>query len=233
MATNREEVKNNLDQKYDKVIFGKELDHLEYAKFIVSLTGGPAGVASYLASLAADIATETGMNIAIETIFDLLEDRDESTLVGGKTVYGGTATYNHWTIEKYPKINLGQISWGEIKVSRPNTHQIYIAIGRESSQSDSSEGWVWLKNRASGKALDLHSKDISKNGEKIHQWDYGAGKHQQWRLEDAGEGWVWLKNRASGKALDLHSKDIDKNGGKIHQWDYGAGKHQQWRKEGP
>jgi hypothetical protein len=132
-ATDEDDVLDRLRTRHDKVIPGKHVDHVEYLKFLASLSGGPAGVAGYVGDLTKAIVIETGGTVAKETVIDMIKGDVESTIVGGKPVYVGIATYHHWTVEAYPKINLGKLTKGEIRVPRPNTHQFYVAIGRKKS----------------------------------------------------------------------------------------------------
>jgi hypothetical protein len=98
-------------------------------------------------------------------------------------------------------------------------------------------GRVWLKNKASGKALSIDDNRIKDDGALAVQWDYHGNEqdgHQQWSLEKVSEekkdeGWVWLKNRASGKALSVICQDIAKNGAGVTQWVYHKSANQQWR----
>lgn len=128
---NKGEVQGALNAKHEKVIYLKEIDHVDYVALLAVLPTGPAGVAAYLEELATSILKEAGGTVAKETIYDLLLGKKDDTVVGGKPVYVGIATYNHWTEERYPKINRGKVSWGTIRVPRPNTHQFYIAIGKK------------------------------------------------------------------------------------------------------
>ena len=120
---NKGQVQASLRAKHDKVIFGKHIDHFEYIKFLSSMAGGPAGVSVYLTELAKSIVTETGGQVATETIFDLLSGKQDSTIIGSKPVYIGVATYNHWTDEDW----LGF----KFRKPEPNTHHFYVAIGKK------------------------------------------------------------------------------------------------------
>lgn len=134
-ANNISEVQRQLTLKHDRFIAGKHIDHTEYGKFVAAMASGPAAVTAYLEDLAQQILSETGSAVAKDTVFEILKGNIENTVVGGKPVYVGIATYNHWTHEKYPKINQGSFSWGSIRVSRPNTHQFYVAIGTKPDAS--------------------------------------------------------------------------------------------------
>jgi len=108
---NISEVRESLKAKHEKVIFGKKIDYLEYAKFLASMAAGPSGVAAYLENLAVAIVKETGQEVAQETLYDLIKGKQENMIAGGKPVYVGVVSYNHWTEEKYPKIDRGRLSW--------------------------------------------------------------------------------------------------------------------------
>ena len=130
MASNKDQIKTNLRKKHNQVFWVKEIDHLEYLKIVAALASGPGGISGYLNLLQGEIVKNVG-SIATETIFKMLKGDQDSTLVSGQPVYVNIATYNHWTKEKYPKIDRWKFSWGEIKVPRPNTHELYVAVGNK------------------------------------------------------------------------------------------------------
>jgi hypothetical protein len=128
---NTKEVKEALRAKHIEVIFLKEMDYKEYVSFVAHLEAGPAGVAAYLEELAASILKEAGGAVATDTIRDLLLDKKENTVVGGKPVYVGIVSYNHWDEVRHPTIKKGHVTWTTEKLPLPNTHRFYLAIGKK------------------------------------------------------------------------------------------------------
>jgi Ricin-type beta-trefoil lectin domain-like/Domain of unknown function (DUF4832)/Beta-galactosidase len=93
-------------------------------------------------------------------------------------------------------------------------------------------GTYRLLARHSGKALDISGgPSATADGVLAHQWTYGGGNNQQWRIEATSNGNYKLTAQHSGKALDVDQGGITANGTKVQQWTYGGGNNQQWRIE--
>jgi hypothetical protein len=122
LKDNKAEARKTLNEKYEKVILGKEIDHLEYAKFLASLPAGPAGVTAYLTDLATSIAKETGQQLAIETIYDLISGHSDNTIVSGKPVYINLQTYNHWDETTIPCLHMTALHPSGDEIPLPCAH---------------------------------------------------------------------------------------------------------------
>lgn len=87
-----------------------------------------------------------------------------------------------------------------------------------------------ILNRASDKALDAVSNDVSSNGCQVQLWDYLglSQKNQNWRLDDLGNGYVRIVNVESGLVLDAHSNDVHRNGCRVQLWQWRGELQQQW-----
>ncbi|MEZ5941168.1 MAG: hypothetical protein R3C18_07240 [Planctomycetaceae bacterium] len=145
-ASNKGEVRNSLHERYEEVHYIKELDHIEFLKLVGSLTAGPAGAAAYAENLVREIAARTGEKVGKDIATKLLSGEMSEFIAGGKPVYVGIATYNHWEEVKVPDGFKFQgihshPTWGIRRMPLPNTHEIYLAIGKRRTESQPSN-WI-------------------------------------------------------------------------------------------
>jgi hypothetical protein len=79
----------------------------------------------------------------------------------------------------------------------------------------------------SGLCLDVHDKDIHKNGGRVQLWTcIETAINQRWRLE--GEKLI----SEGGLCLDAHDLDMKKNGGRVQVWECSDAINQKWRRDG-
>ena len=78
---------------------------------------------------------------------------------GGLQVQGGIATYNHWTEERYPRIDPinGVYKMSTVRVPRPNTHQLFIRWRRQAEHEVAGKGPEDYRLRLSNGSLQLSS----------------------------------------------------------------------------
>ncbi len=104
-----------------------------------------------------------------------------------------------------------------------------LAIEAPQSATPSAGKIYTLKNRGSGRTLDIASKSNS-NGANAQQWGTDAsttGTHRQWEVISTDGDYVRLKGVDSGKCLEV-SAGSNANGANIQQWAYQGTTHQQW-----
>ncbi len=133
--TDRETLRETLQQRYEKVIFVGEIDHIEYAKLLPCYYTGPACLSSYLNELAITATKETGVKVDKSKIYGMLTGKHNFTIIAGKHVCVDIVTYKHWEYIEYPKLNLFNLTRGKIRVPLPGTHEFYIAIGKKKKDS--------------------------------------------------------------------------------------------------
>jgi hypothetical protein len=221
--SNKEDVQNDLRAKYDKVIFGKEIDDVDYIKFAAALASGPEAVAAYLEDLATQIATETGGAVGRDTLFQIINGSAANTIVGGKAVYVGIATYQNWTIEGTEGLT------PLVKVPRPNTHQFYVAIGKKPSPSGNLGEYNYsLVNVYNAKLLDMAIVQGNPDGAQVYAWHPNGQANQKWRLVSVGAGNFEIVNQQNGKLLDMAIVQGNPDGAKVYAWHRNGQANQKW-----
>lgn len=105
-------------------------------------------------------------------------------------------------------------------MSTPPTPAIYT-VGKIDTSA-----YYEIKNRNSGKNVDVYSKATT-DGADIVQWTDTSGGDQQWQFIDAGNGYYKIKNRNSGKLMVVLSASTA-DGGDVVQWTDNATASQQW-----
>ncbi|WP_181438702.1 RICIN domain-containing protein [Paenibacillus sambharensis] len=84
-----------------------------------------------------------------------------------------------------------------------------------------------LKNRSSGKVMDVSEGALADSANVI-QWTDNGGTNQHWQFVPTSEGHYKLVNRNSGKVLDVYGRSTD-SGGDIVQYTDNGGTNQQWK----
>ncbi|QLE01270.1 carbohydrate-binding protein [Galbibacter sp. BG1] len=84
-----------------------------------------------------------------------------------------------------------------------------------------------ITNKATGKVMDV-SGVSQNNGARIHQWTWGNGNNQKWKVESVGKGNYKLTAQHSNKSLDIVDGSTA-NGTEIQQWDYFGNDNQKWK----
>lgn len=118
--------------------------------------------------------------------------------------------------------------------------------GKHGNGSQTDQLWYFsngfIKNKVSGKCIDVNGAPGTGNGAKLQLWDCEtSGKHgngsqtdQQWYFSDG-----FIKNKVSGKCIDVDGAPGIGNGAKLQLWSCenskqhpnGSQTDQQWRKE--
>ncbi len=101
------------------------------------------------------------------------------------------------------------------------------AAAAPSQAAPPADQWFTLRNRHSGKALDVLGFSTA-DGADVVQWADLGGVNQQWRFVSSGDGWYRIVNRHSGKALDVLGFSTA-GGADVVQWTDLDGHNQQWR----
>jgi ricin-type beta-trefoil lectin protein len=94
--------------------------------------------------------------------------------------------------------------------------------------TDSGGDWTVLRNRHSGKVLDV-SEISQASGARVWQWHESVGGNQKWRFVDNGDGWFRLQVQHSGKVLAIAGMSRD-NGAWATQWDDNGTPDHLWRR---
>ncbi len=92
-----------------------------------------------------------------------------------------------------------------------------------STGSSNSNGYNYLKNRATGMFID--GLGDTSNGSDAYQWNYSGSNNQQWSLQWEGS-YVRFQNRATGLYLDGMGRTS--NGSTMGQWGNSNSGNQQW-----
>jgi hypothetical protein len=123
--TNKSDVRRRIESRHETVIWSKEIDHLEYARFMASSVtpDSVSCVKGVLSALASDIAKETGARLKMENLYDLILGKKEFTDLDGRTIYVRISTYRHWQV-------VSVAGRQTVRIRLPNTHQFYIGMGK-------------------------------------------------------------------------------------------------------
>ncbi len=99
------------------------------------------------------------------------------------------------------------------------------------STSSSLEGTYYIKNKFSGKYLDVTNGSADNNAN-IQQWEYLANAAQQFKFVDAGDGYYYIYTGASGfsKVVDVAGKSTA-DGANILQYAYKGSTNQKFKIE--
>jgi hypothetical protein len=92
-----------------------------------------------------------------------------------------------------------------------------------------TSGTYKVTARHSGKVLDVSGVSYN-SGAVVHQWTYGGGNNQKWRVDNLGNGEYRFLAVHSGKALDVRSSGTT-NGTPVQQWDWNGTNAQRFRIE--
>jgi len=103
--------------------------------------------------------------------------------------------------------------------------QEQIAAFQPPSQSPSS--FKGIKNKASGRCLDLQEQN-NRNGGFASVYDCVDHPNQTWKVNDLGNGYVSIVNKASGRCLDLQEQN-NRNGGFASVYDCVDHPNQTWK----
>ena len=100
-----------------------------------------------------------------------------------------------------------------------------------SSTSSSLEGTYYIRNKFSGKYLDVTNYSADNNAN-IQQWEYLANAAQQFKFVDAGDGYYYIYTGASGfsKVVDVAGKSTA-DGANILQYAYKGSTNQKFKIE--
>lgn len=100
-----------------------------------------------------------------------------------------------------------------------------------SSTSSSLEGTYYIRNKFSGKYLDVTNGSADNNAN-IQQWEYLANAAQQFKFVDAGDGYYYIYTGASGfsKVVDVAGKSTA-DGANILQYAYKGSTNQKFKIE--
>jgi len=127
--TNRPDRIAEINNRYQTVIWGEEIDHVKYkqiaAAFILgTVIAGPAVGVQAATILVKFFVFETGAVFVDELSFNVIKDLLAGGVkkIGNNVYYGGFQTFNHWSIEGGAII--------KAKVPHPNTFQPYIAVNK-------------------------------------------------------------------------------------------------------
>ncbi|MBQ8591143.1 MAG: glycosyl hydrolase 53 family protein [Lachnospiraceae bacterium] len=103
--------------------------------------------------------------------------------------------------------------------------------GSSTSTSSTLDGTYYIKNKFSGKYLDV-TNSSSANGTNIQQWQYLANAAQQFKLVSAGDGYYYIYTGASGftKVIDVSGKS-KADGANILQYAYNGNTNQKFKVE--
>jgi hypothetical protein len=140
--TNRAEVQANIQKGYEKVVFGKEIDHTTYATTLGALvasvsSGTPAPITAYLNELIAESLGDLAVGMKQEIIREALLHPGKVFGNSKWEISAGFATYEHWKIVKVEVPDRLEIKGLALKVvmklhtakiQLPNTHQPYIRL---------------------------------------------------------------------------------------------------------
>ncbi len=85
-----------------------------------------------------------------------------------------------------------------------------------------------IKNRYTGKYLDLAVMAGNPDGAPIRGWELNRQKNQQWVLESVKAGQYRIRNLQSGKYLDNALVEGNPNGAKMHGWRLNHQTNQVW-----
>ena len=88
------------------------------------------------------------------------------------------------------------------------------------AQAGSTTGPIQV---STGKCLDVHLPDITKNGAVVQIWACTGAVNQNWRFDDDGR----LVN-GGGLCLDVELTQLGRNGGKVQVWACHSGPNQKW-----
>jgi hypothetical protein len=95
--------------------------------------------------------------------------------------------------------------------------------------TDAGEGGRILRNRHSGKVLDV-SEISQANGARVWQWHDTGGANQRWRVLDDRDGWFRLQAQHSRKVLAVAGQSGN-DGAQVTQWDDNGTPDHLWRRE--
>jgi hypothetical protein len=140
--TTKPEVQVGLKKGWDKVVFGKELDHEEYLKLFGALAASlavenPAPLTGYLKEFVQESLKTLASDLKTELVLAALSGPDKIFREGKLEVSGGFATYRHqkavgtevpYKIERDGvKITVRKrMEWAVVDL--PNTYQPYVRI---------------------------------------------------------------------------------------------------------
>ena len=132
--TNRDQVRRNIREGWDQVIWSQEIDHAEYGKLAVAVAASvaadnPMPMKVFFAQLAVESVGCVGRDVIVK----IVAGNGRCTVRDGIQYDCGIATYNHWTDERIPDGIRWHglhpsVIWKTVRVPRPNTHQPYIRI---------------------------------------------------------------------------------------------------------
>ncbi len=140
--TNKPEVQARLTEGWDKVVFGKELDHGEYVKLLGSVAasvaaGNPTPLVGYTKQFIQESIDGLSTDLEREIVLTALRNPDKVFASGKWEISAGFATYEHRKaigIELPDKIEIHgleitvrkQMKWAVTDL--PNTFQPYVRI---------------------------------------------------------------------------------------------------------
>ena len=104
-------------------------------------------------------------------------------------------------------------------------------FGNSSTESSSLEGTYYIKNKFSGKYLDVTNSSADNNAN-VQQWEYLANAAQQFKFVDAGDGYYYIYTGASGfsKVIDVAGKSTA-DGANVLQYAYSGNANQKFMVE--
>lgn len=114
-ANNMGDVKRDIERRWKGVVWGPHFDHRAYAIMIAQLAAAPGSQAAWIL----DMVNKAGRILGAHSILLQVVHQRREISHGGRVLYSGIATYNHWET-----LRIGRFSR---KVPLPNTHQPYIA----------------------------------------------------------------------------------------------------------
>ena len=138
--TNCGDVQANIQRGYDKVLYGKEINHQDYLKVAGALaasaaSSSPAPLAAVLKELVDESLSKLAEGIKRELVLEALRNPAKIFTSGEHEISAGFATYQHWQVIKDEVLDRIEIKGFAVKaimkpvvckVQLPNTYQPYI-----------------------------------------------------------------------------------------------------------
>jgi hypothetical protein len=140
--TTKSDVQGSLRDGWDKVVYGKELDHAEYLKILAAAaasvaTENPTPLTGYAKDFATQSLQSLGTALTTELVLTALANPDKIFTSGGMEISAGVATYHHKRVVGFEVPDRVEIDGLKVTVRKrmewvvidlPNTFQPYVRI---------------------------------------------------------------------------------------------------------